>query len=126
MSLAEYNEHREDGSSLPYYSQLESAIIEEKEEETENQEEQTPPNEPAPVVAQTPQEPEPILAKVTFFQKQGNNMNVSIVIEDGDKKGRKEKITVPINVNTKNIKWNKVKQVKVGYRNGKFIFIETL
>ena len=126
MSLAEYNEHREDGSSFPYYSQLESAIIEEKEEETENQEEQTPPNEPAPVVAQTPQEPEPILAKVTFFQKQGNNMNVSIVIEDGDKKGRKEKITVPINVNTKNIKWNKVKQVKVGYRNGKFIFIEAL
>jgi hypothetical protein len=124
MSLAEYNEHKEDGSSLPYYSQLESAIIEEKEEEPEKQEEQVPQNEPAPAVA--PQEPDGIIAKVTFFQKQGNNMNVNIVIEEGDKKGRKEKITIPINVNTKNIKWNKVKQVKVGYRNGKFVFLEAL
>lgn len=37
MSLAEYNEHREDGSILPYYSQLEAAIIEEQQEEPEQE-----------------------------------------------------------------------------------------
>lgn len=125
MSLAEYNEHREDGSSLPYYSQLESAIIEEKGEESDVQEEHTLQNEPVSST-QAYQEPEGIMAKVTFYQKQGNNVIVSIIIEEGDKKGRKEKITVPINVNTKNIKWNKVKQVKVAYRNGKFVFLEAL
>jgi hypothetical protein len=125
MSLAEYNEHREDGSSLPYYSQLESAIIEEKGEESDVQEEHTLQNEPVSST-QAYQEPEGIMAKVTFYQKQGNNVIVSIIIEEGDKKGRKEKIAVPINVNTKNIKWNKVKQVKVAYRNGKFVFLEAL
>ena len=101
MSLAEYNEHREDGSTLPYYSQLEAAIIEEKQTEEEHTIQEEPTS-----ATPAPHDPEGILAKVTFCQKQGNNVNVSITIEEGEKKGKKDKVTVPINVNTKNIKWN--------------------
>jgi len=122
MSLAEYNEHREDGSTLPYYSQLEAAIIGERKAE---EEEQATQEAPVPAIP-APSRPEGILAKVTFYKKQGNNVNVSITIEEGDKKGKKDIVPVPINVNTKNINWKKVTQIKVDYKNGKFVFLKAL
>jgi len=81
MSLAEYNEHREDGSTLPYYSELESVIIEEKQE-------QEPAQEVAP--EQPPREPqrqEGELARVKSYL----NGTLYAVLEEG-----KDKKTKPV------------------------------
>lgn len=76
MSLAEYNEHREDGSTFPYYSQLEAAIIEEQQDtpEQESVQEVTPEQRP-----QEFQEEEGESAKVKSYI----NGTLYAVLEEG-------------------------------------------
>ena len=114
------------GQYLPPYSELVEFTLEQSDEKNQPDTEQPEAQEVITPPTPLPQVSDEILAKVTFSQKQGNNVIVSFVIEEGDKKGRKDKVNVPINVNTKNIKWNKVKQIKVEYKNGKYLFKKTL
>lgn len=84
MSLAEYNEHREDGCSLPYYSQLEAAVIEEKQEEDKQEEAE---QEPAPESIPVPQperttEQEGLLAKVKLFS---GSLRMAELVNDSPK-----------------------------------------
>ena len=114
------------GQYLPPYSELVEFTLEQSDEKNQPDTEQPEAQEVITPPTPLPQVSDEILAKVTFSQKQGNNVIVSFVIEEGDKKGRKDKVNVPINVNTKNIKWNKLKQIKVEYKNGKYLFKKTL
>lgn len=95
-----------------------------KKQQVKQTEQEEPESSPTP----TPQQPKGLLATVTFSQKDGNNVSLNITIEEGDKKGRKEKVSVPININNKNIKWNKVKQVRVEYmkEKNKYVLLKTL
>lgn len=65
-----------------------------------------------------------VLAKVTFWKREGNNTIVNILIEEG--KRNKGKVTVPINANTRNINWKKVKHIRVEFINNEFKFIKVV
>ena len=100
MSLAEYNAHREDSSHLPYYSELEAAIIKEEEEEKKQEALQETATAPQP---QKAKEPEGQLAVITLFDKvgrmarleEGNDRNPKpLVIPDENSQNGKDKIKI--------------------------------
>lgn len=74
-----------------------------------------------------PQQPKGLLATVTYCHKDGSKVSLNITIEEGDKKGRRGTVSVPININNKNIKWNNVKQVRVEHlKNNIYVLLKTL
>lgn len=83
MSLAEYNEHKEDGSVLPYYSQLESVIIEEHTEEPVHEVSSDLPIEQQP---ETETESKGLLAKVKSIT---GDSGIAVLMEGKDKKDKK-------------------------------------
>lgn len=63
----------------------------------------------------TPVEEKGFLGAVTYAKKQGSSVSLKVLMEEGKDKGKKVEITVVVNVNTKNIKWDKVKKVRVEF-----------
>lgn len=67
----------------------------------------------------TPVEEKGFLGAVTFAKKQGGSVFLKVLMEEGKHKGKKVDVTVAINVNTKNIKWDRVKKVRVEFDKGR-------
>lgn len=59
------------------------------------------------------------LGTLTYAKKQGSSVCLRVLMEEGKDKGKKVEVTVAININTKNIKWDKVKKVRVEFDRGR-------
>ncbi len=123
MSFEEYQEFKD--TYLPYYSDILVAEITEKNKEQEN-----PAKESQQVTTATATTADTgILASVISAKKDimnKNNIIIKFTIEEGKKAGKKGETVVTLNVNTKNIKWDEVKQIKVEFNKekNKYVFLK--
>lgn len=125
MSFEEYQEFED--TYLPYYSEIHVAEITEKDNEQEDSAKE--PQQMGTTTATTADKG--ILASVISVKKDILNKNSIIVeftIEEGKKAGKKAKTTIQLDVNTKFIRWDEVKQIKVEFNKekNKYVYLSKL
>jgi len=104
------------------YKEISKILLRSEKTDTENNHEQVSEETAEPI-----KEPG-VLAELTYFQKNGNNISISFIIKEGNNTGKKEKVVIAINVNNKNINWKKVKFIRVDYQKDKkkYVFLKVV